>query len=115
MSVTVNVKLRGAPSTGASRPMLERMSLRTMPDSSSTSGPFEPSPGYGPAVSSGISSEGRPLVAVPAPEEDVDEPDVDALADVEVPDESALPQAASAVAPKPRPTRPRIERRLTKV
>ena len=26
-----------------------------MPDCSSTSGPFDPSPGYGPAVSSGIS------------------------------------------------------------
>ncbi|WP_410635980.1 hypothetical protein [Amycolatopsis sp. cmx-4-83] len=31
------------------------MSARTMPLCSSTSGPLEPSPGYGPAVSSGIS------------------------------------------------------------
>jgi hypothetical protein len=36
-------------------PKLDRMSPRTMPLSSSVSGPLEPSPGYGPAVSSGIS------------------------------------------------------------
>ena len=35
--------------------MLDRMSLRTTPRSVSTFGPFVPSPGYGPAVSSGIS------------------------------------------------------------
>lgn len=38
--------------------MLLRRSLRTMPVCCSTSGPFEPSPGYGPAVSSGISASG---------------------------------------------------------
>ena len=36
-------------------PKLGRMSLRTIPLWSSTFGPFDPSPGYGPAVSSGIS------------------------------------------------------------
>src|ERR1700754_2617798 len=36
-------------------PKLERMSLRTIPLLVSTFGPLEPSPGYGPAVSSGIS------------------------------------------------------------
>ena len=44
-------------------PKLDRMSLRTIPDSVSTFGPFEPSPGYGPDVSSGISSQ---LAAVSA-------------------------------------------------
>ena len=33
-------------------PKLDVMSLRTMPLSVRTSGPFDPSPGYGPAVSS---------------------------------------------------------------
>jgi len=33
------------------------MSLRTMPGWVNTLGPLEPSPGYGPAVSSGISSQ----------------------------------------------------------
>ena len=38
-------------------PKLDRMSLRTTPLCSSTSGPFDPSPGYGPAVSSGTSPD----------------------------------------------------------
>src|SRR5437773_311702 len=37
-------------------PKLERMSLRTTPLWVRMSGPFDPSPGYGPAVSSGITS-----------------------------------------------------------
>ena len=55
-------------------PKLEVMSLRTMPLSVSTLTPLEPSAGYGPPVSSGISAV-APLVAsaaavvVPAPEE----------------------------------------------
>jgi hypothetical protein len=40
------------------------MSLRTMPDSVSTFGPLEPSPGYGPAVSCGISSTSVPVVVL---------------------------------------------------
>ncbi len=52
MSRTVS----GTPSaTPDAEPKLEVMSLRTTPDSVSTLGPLEPSPGYGPAVSSGIS------------------------------------------------------------
>src|SRR4051794_28875646 len=35
-------------------PMLDRMSWRTTPLNVRTSGPFEPSPGNGPVVSSGI-------------------------------------------------------------
>ena len=55
---------------------LDRMSLRTIPLCSSTSGPFDPSPGYGPAVPSGISpavaepgdgAEGVPELEAPAP------------------------------------------------
>src|SRR5690348_17007783 len=44
-------------------PKLERMSLRTTPLCPRTSGPFEPSPGYGPAVSSGIGDDGSAAVA----------------------------------------------------
>ena len=45
-------------------PKLERMSLRTTPLWVSTFGPFEPSPGYGPAVSSGIVDRSPVVVAV---------------------------------------------------
>ncbi len=45
----------GTPAAVVPPSRLERMSLRTMPDRSRTSGPLDPSPGYGPAVSSGIS------------------------------------------------------------
>src|SRR6266511_4957725 len=38
-------------------PKLDRMSLRTTPLWLRTSGPFDPPPGYGPAVSSGIGSQ----------------------------------------------------------
>src|SRR5262245_49391161 len=45
----------GTPSAvPLSPPKLERMSLRTTPVVDSTFGPLEPSPGYGPCVSSGI-------------------------------------------------------------
>ncbi|MCC8246628.1 hypothetical protein [Saccharothrix luteola] len=37
-------------------PKLVRMSLRTMPEMVTTFGALEPSPGYGPAVSCGITS-----------------------------------------------------------
>src|SRR3954452_24342749 len=65
-------------------PKLERMSLRTMPLWVNTLGPFEPSPGYGPAVSSGISPtdalDAAAVVVVDEPvveESVVDEPVVD--------------------------------------
>jgi hypothetical protein len=46
----------GTPSaTPEAEPKLDVMSLRTTPLSVSAFGPFEPSPGNGPAVSSGIS------------------------------------------------------------
>ena len=46
----------GTPSAlPVASPKLLVMSVRTTPLSASAFGPFEPSPGYGPAVSSGIS------------------------------------------------------------
>ncbi|MEU7789878.1 hypothetical protein [Amycolatopsis sp. NPDC049159] len=63
------------------------MSARTTPLCSSTSGPLEPSPGYGPAVSSGISP-------------------VDAVVVVEAAEVVAgeeVPQAVSAAPAAPRP------------
>jgi hypothetical protein len=44
--------------TVVEEPNDERMSLRTIPESSSTFTPFDPSAGYGPPVSSGTSSRG---------------------------------------------------------
>src|SRR6516164_66696 len=47
----------GTPAaTPLAEPKLDRMSLRTTPFWVSTLSPLEPSPGYGPAVSSGICS-----------------------------------------------------------
>jgi hypothetical protein len=64
-SLTVSAIVSGTPcATVADEPKLERMSLRTMPESSSTFTPFEPSPGYGPPVSSGTSVTGADAAAV---------------------------------------------------
>jgi hypothetical protein len=95
----------GTPSaTPDAEPMLERMSLRTTPDSASASGPFEPSPGNGPAVSSGISAH-----AVSAEVAEVAEvPDVAEVPEVPGPDvpvasppELSESQAARIAAPAP--------------
>src|SRR5262249_20299160 len=52
---TVSSTVSGTPfATPLAEPMLERMSLRTTPSWVRTFGPFEPSPGKGPSVSSGI-------------------------------------------------------------
>ncbi|MEU4693476.1 hypothetical protein [Actinoplanes sp. NPDC023714] len=76
-------------------PKLDRMSLRTIPLSSSTSGPFEPSPGYGPAVSSGISPDDDE-----EPDEEEPEEDDEGASDEE--DDSLLHAAnPSAAAPMP--------------
>src|SRR5262245_36448941 len=49
------MSVSGTPSALPDKPAkLERMSLRTTPLAPSTLGPFDPSPGYGPCVSSGI-------------------------------------------------------------
>jgi hypothetical protein len=65
MSRMVSVRVIGTPEAVVPFPRLDRMSLRTIPDCSSTFTPLEPSPGYGPAVSSGISpADVDPEVAV---------------------------------------------------
>src|SRR6478609_1111115 len=65
----------GMPSAVPVRsPKLERMSLRTTPLWLRTSGPFEPSPGNGPAVSSGITSQAA------SPTADADGPPPEAVA-----------------------------------
>ena len=77
-------------------PKLRRMSLRTMPDSARALGPLEPSPGYGPAVSVGISatvaaaavpvpalrSTAPPTVAAPAPDQTEERPAVAGVLEV---------------------------------
>jgi hypothetical protein len=63
-SCTATLILDGIPSAVPERPAkLERISLRTTSASLSTSGPFDPSPGYGPAVSPGMTAQSP----VPAP------------------------------------------------
>src|SRR2546423_13714562 len=73
MFTTVNWIVYGTPSAVPLEPSkLVRMSLRTTPLSLSTSGPLEPSPGYGPPVSSGITEHVVtavvPVVVVVTPE-----------------------------------------------
>src|SRR6476620_231244 len=61
-SRTANLIVSGTPvATVVLDPNELRMSLRTTPLSDRTSGPFEPSPGNGPAVSSGISVAPEPV------------------------------------------------------
>ncbi|WP_342353734.1 hypothetical protein [Gordonia zhaorongruii] len=74
------------------------MSLRTMPARCSTSGPFDPSPGYGPAVSSGIS---------PAAESADDPPDA--------PSPESREHAASNAVVVPTPNSARTLRLVTSV
>ena len=94
------------------------MSLRTTPLSASTSGPFEPSPGNGPPVSSGITEQSvtvaavEPAVVVVAPlvvvEVDDDAPLVVAVASVE----SLPPEHPATASPRP-PRSARAPRRDT--
>ena len=68
LSTTVSSIVSGTPAaTPDAEPMLERMSLRTTPSSVRMLGPFVPSPGYGPPVSSGICEQ---LVTVSAVDDD---------------------------------------------
>src|SRR3569623_2117197 len=65
VSRMVNSMLAGTPSAlPVAPPKLDVMSLSTMPDWVSTSGPLEPSPGNGPAGSSGTGWEVLPDAAV---------------------------------------------------
>src|SRR4051812_37630859 len=89
-------------------PKLGRMSSRTTPLCVSTFGPFDPSPGYGPAVSSGISL-GEALVLLGEPEV-VDGVVEVVVADVEVVD--PLQAAANAASPPP-PRTASARRRLS--
>jgi hypothetical protein len=82
-------------------PKLERMSRRTTPSSVSTFGPFEPSPGYGPAVSSGIGSPQSEASADDVLVEDVVDVDVDVDDDEVVEDDGSRPQAPRATRPAP--------------
>ena len=114
VSTTVNEIVYGTPSaTPLALPKLDRMSLRTTPLSVSTSAPFEPSPGYGPAVSSGM-MEHDVTVAVAAPVVVVAPAVVDVLdvleLDAAVPD-PPLPQPAASAPRPPSSTRRRGGRR----
>src|SRR5918999_4403355 len=97
----------GTPSaTPEALPKLFVMSPRTTPLSVRTLGPLDPSPGNGPAVSSGISD-------VVSPDDSVSEEDV-AVADApEVVSPSEPPQAATMTDPTPPANRPTAARRET--
>ena len=117
MSTTLSVIVNGTPvAVPADEPKLDRMSLRTTPFSASTFGPFEPSPGNGPAVSSGISAHASPPDVEPGAASDVAdavdvEPDVEAVLvlasplsavdDAGLPVSSSVEQATSTAAPAP--------------
>src|SRR5204863_1930161 len=94
-------------------PKLERMSRRTTPLSVSTFGPFEPSPGNGPAVSSGIALVA--FVAFDAPAvvvDELEEPDVvDVVVDAAFVSESPPPLPPAATLAIPAPARRRSARR----
>ncbi len=99
MSITSNENVSGTPSaTPDAPPKLDVMSLRTTPDCSRMSGPFVPSAGYGPFVSSGISSS---------------DPAETAVESVAV--EPPLEQAAIATAPAPAPSSDNKRRRVKSV
>ena len=113
-SRTVSLMVSGTPSAVVvDEPKLERMSLRTMPESSSTLGPFEPSPGKGPAVSSGTSvrsplAEDEPVSSVEVVPGAAVAPEAESLV-------SDPPHAASSAAALSPPNRPRTLRRSTRV
>src|SRR4051794_18826052 len=86
MSVTVSVMVSGTPwATPLAPPKLERMSLRTIPLWDRALGPLDPSPGYGPAVSSGMTAQLAAVAAVV----------VEVVDGAVVVDEVAAPPAAS--------------------
>src|SRR5262245_1615452 len=97
-STTVRSTVRGTPRATPAPMRLVRMSWRTTPFWLSTLGPFEPSPGYGPAVSVGIfeqpASAVEPCVPVVCPR-------VDAVVS-EVP---PFPRARPALPSSPHPAR----------
>ena len=96
VSRTVSLTVSGTPAAVVvEEPKLDRMSERTMPESSRTLTPLDPSAGYGPPVSSGTS------VRVPSPlAELVDEP-LELLELLEVPLDVVEEEAPVAVDPVP--------------
>src|SRR5215217_7696391 len=110
--------VNGTPlATPDAEPKLDRMSLRTMPLWVRTSGPLDPSPGYGPAVSCGISvlqlaapvaatAEAAPVAAFVAPAVALD------VAEVGLSPADAQPASAARPAPASRPS---IRRRCNTV
>src|SRR6478752_7833317 len=100
------------------------MSCRTTPEASRTFGPLEPSPGYGPAVSSGISTPHSAMARVNggvavAADEPVAAAEAVAVAEEVADDvEPVFPagvQAASAAAAPPAPRNSPRDRRLIRV
>src|SRR5918995_1406822 len=115
-SSTVSVIVSGTPTaTADADPKLVVMSLRTMPVSVRTLTPLEPSPGYGPAVSSGISvpvddvtvSDSAPVE--PAPDV-LDGPGESAVSDSSV---LPMPQLARAAARPAPPNNVSVRLRLS--
>src|SRR3954447_4332668 len=89
VSTTVSVTVVGTPSaTPEAEPNLLVMSLRTMPLSVRTFTPLEPSPGNGPAVSSGMAVAAAAAVVAVAPDEGDDAADVEVDAEEDEPFEA---------------------------
>src|SRR5258706_7306349 len=96
---SVSTSVSGTPSATPLRPAkLDRISLRTTPPRFSTFAPFDPSPGYGPCVSSGILVL-QALVAVAAVLPLVDVPLVDEVLEDEALEDEPL--AAVGLPPQP--------------
>ena len=111
--------VRGTPSAVVvvALPKVERLSERTMPESSRTSTPFDPSPGYGPLVSSGttVRSPDEPEDDGPDDEPVDPEPEAVVVPPLDV-DEPVVPAHPATRAPVPRaPNRPGADRRDTSV
>jgi hypothetical protein len=90
------------------------MSRRTIPLSVRTFGPFEPLPGYGPAVSSGIGSVVAPATAVVGLEDDDAELLDDVAAESEL-DEPLDPHALAIATTPAAPIHCRARRRPSNV
>ena len=83
-------------------PKLERMSARTTPLWLSTSGPFEPSPGNGPAVSSGMTAQSAAAALAAAEAAAVADADADDdAAEDDAPADGAQPASTTSPAPSP--------------
>src|SRR3954468_12819341 len=113
LSTTVSSTARGTPpATPDAEPMLFVMSRRTTPSSVRTLGPLVPSPGKGPAVSSGICSQVEPAAVPPAIVVVVEsEAPADVLVEPLAPAPPPPQPARTTAAPSP-PNQVRSSRRL---